>query len=107
MANPVFTNQRRKRLAEIAPAQVYRAKVIVDVRDAAAFSTSHIAGAINLRRDLLEHKIAEVVEDSSTPILVYCSIGKEAPSCAEKLVNLGYQDVSLLKSAMILCFSAQ
>jgi rhodanese-related sulfurtransferase len=100
MENRVFTDQERKQIKEINPSQVYRAKVIIDVRQANAFSTGRIAGAINLRADLLEQKIAEVVKDLSTPILVYCSIGKESPSSAEALVNLGYQDVSLLKGGL-------
>jgi rhodanese-related sulfurtransferase len=100
MENRVFTDQARKQIKEISPSEVYRAKVIIDVRQAAAFSTGRIAGAINLHADLLERRIAEVVKDLSTPILVYCSIGKESPSSAEKLVNLGYQDVSLLKGGL-------
>jgi rhodanese-related sulfurtransferase len=100
MEHRVFTDQGPKQIKEISPSQVYRAKVIIDVRQANAFSTGRIAGAINLRADLLEQRIAEVVEDFSTPLLVYCSIGKESPSSAEKLVNLGYRDVSLLKGGL-------
>jgi rhodanese-related sulfurtransferase len=100
MERQILTKEKGTPLREINPSQVYRAKVIIDLREADAFSTGHIAGAINLHQDLLEQRITEVVEDTSTRLLVYCAIGKEAPLRAVQLVDLGYQDVSFLKGGL-------
>ena len=63
---------------------------IVDVRNHEEYVAGHIKGAINI--PLL--KIEDIDIDTSNQIIVYCQSGKRSSQAAEKLINMGYKDVS-------------
>jgi glyoxylase-like metal-dependent hydrolase (beta-lactamase superfamily II)/rhodanese-related sulfurtransferase len=47
----------------------------------------------NVPRGWLEFRIAELVPDKATPIVVYCGRNERSPLAAETLTALGYKDV--------------
>jgi rhodanese-related sulfurtransferase len=88
---------------EITPRQLARTKplpVIIDIREEKQFLSGHIAGAEHIRRGELELKVARIAPELTTPILVYCAVGSEAPLAAEKLARMGYRNVSSLRGGL-------
>jgi len=47
----------------------------------------------NLNRGWLEFRIADLVPDKSTPIVVYCGINQRSPLAADTLAKMGYTNV--------------
>lgn len=88
---------------EMTPRQLARTKplpLIIDIREEQQFASGHIAGAEHISRDDLELKVTEIAPELSTPILVYCAVGSQAPLAAEKLAQMGYRNVSSLKGGL-------
>ena len=88
---------------EITPRQLARTKplpVIIDIREERQFWSGHIAGAEHITRDELEMKVARIAPELTTPLLVYCAIGSEAPLAAKQLARMGYRNVSSLKGGL-------
>ncbi|MEM9668990.1 MAG: rhodanese-like domain-containing protein [Pseudomonadota bacterium] len=51
-----------------------RSTIILDTRSVAAFNEGHLEGAVNLTfADFTEDKLAEVIPDRTTRILIYCN----------------------------------
>lgn len=98
-----YADQAQSQIAEISPQELSRSKplpVIIDVREADEYAQGHIAGAKLLSRGTLEQKADQLIPDFSTPLVVYCSRGERAPSVAEDLLRMGYQDVRSLKGGL-------
>jgi rhodanese-related sulfurtransferase len=88
-----LADQARRRIEEISPHELARAKplpVIIDVRESEEFADGFVARAQHLSRGVLEQKIANVVPDFSTPIVLYCDRGERAALAAENLLKMGY-----------------
>ena len=51
------------------------------------------ARTYNIPRGWLELRIADIVRDPRTPIVVYCGINERSPLAAATLTAMGYQDV--------------
>jgi rhodanese-related sulfurtransferase len=88
---------------EITPRRLARTKplpIIIDIREERQFLRGHIAGAEHITRDELELNVTRIAAELTTPILVYCAVGNEAPLAAEKLVRMGYLNVSSLKGGL-------
>ncbi|MCK4278422.1 MAG: rhodanese-like domain-containing protein, partial [Desulfurellaceae bacterium] len=60
-------------------AEISKAKagelVILDVREPSEYKAGHIPYAKSLPRGLMEFKIAKLVPDKATPIVIYCKSG--------------------------------
>jgi rhodanese-related sulfurtransferase len=98
-----LADQARCRIEEITPYELDRAKplpVIIDVRQSEEYADGYVARAKHLSRGVLEQKIAEVVPDFSTPIVLYCDRGERAALAAENLIKMGYQHVRSLKGGL-------
>lgn len=98
-----LADQARQRIAEINPHELARAKplpVIIDVRECEEYADGYVARAKHLSRGVLEQKIAEVVPDFSTPIVLYCDRGERAALAAENLIKMGYQYVRSLQGGL-------
>jgi rhodanese-related sulfurtransferase len=68
--------------------------VLLDTRETKEFKVSHIKNAINVGFDKFDgKKIATIVPDKNTTIVVYCSIGVRSEIIGEKLKKLGYKNV--------------
>lgn len=70
-----------------------RAAVLLDVREAAEHEKSHVPGALNIPRGVIEWKIANVSHDPAKPILVHCATGGRAVLAAKSLSDIGYTNV--------------
>lgn len=98
-----LADQARRRIQEISPHELARAKplpVIIDVREGDEYADGHVARAKHLSRGVVEQKIAEVVPDFSTPIVLYCDRGERAALAAENLIKMGYQYVRSLQGGL-------
>jgi rhodanese-related sulfurtransferase len=98
-----LADQARRRIEEISPLELARAKpwpVIIDVRESEEFADGYLAKAKHLSRGVLEKRIAEVVPDFSTPIVLYCDRGERAALAAENLIKMGYQYVRSLQGGL-------
>jgi rhodanese-related sulfurtransferase len=98
-----LADQARRRIEEISPHDLGRAKplpVIIDVRESEEYADGYVARARHLSRGVLEQKIAEVVPDFSTPIVLYCDRGERAALAAENLIRMGYQYVRSLRGGL-------
>ena len=98
-----LADQARRRIEEISPHELARAKplpVIIDVRESEEYADGFVARAQHLSRGVLEQKIADVVPDFSTPIVLYCDRGERAALAAENLLKMGYQYVRSLQGGL-------
>jgi rhodanese-related sulfurtransferase len=98
-----LADQARRRIEEISPHELARAKpipVIIDVRESEEYADGFVARAKHLSRGVLEQKIADVVPDFSTPIVLYCDRGERAALAAENLLKMGYQYVRSLQGGL-------
>jgi rhodanese-related sulfurtransferase len=98
-----LADQARSRIEEISPHELARAKplpVIIDVRESEEYADGYVSRARHLSRGVLEQRIAEVVPDFSTPIVLYCDRGERAALAAENLVKMGYQYVRSLQGGL-------
>jgi rhodanese-related sulfurtransferase len=102
----------RSEAVEISPAQAAEADnhselaLILDVREPGEFKDSHVPGALNIPRGLLEIRAdpaspaanASLSADQSARILVYCTKGPGARSllAAQTLTSMGYEHVEVL-----------
>ncbi len=71
----------------------------VDVRTPQEFASGHVPGAINIPRDQLASRLAEL-EDARDRLVVYCERGPRAAAAAATLANAGFTGVRHLKGDM-------
>lgn len=69
---------------------------IIDVREPDETASGFLPGALLLPRGRLEENVAEHVPDRSTPIYVYCAMGRRSALAAESLARMGYTNVHAL-----------
>ena len=66
--------------------------IVLDVRTLQEYETGHIIGALNLpNEDIWEEP--EILPDMEQTILVYCRSGNRSKQAAQKLADLGYENV--------------
>ena len=68
--------------------------IILDVRTPEEYAEGHIPGAINVPNEAIGSAEIPELPDKSQHILVYCRSGRRSKEAAEKLVKLGYTNVS-------------
>ena len=68
--------------------------IILDVRRPDEYAEGHIPGAINVPNEKIGTSEIPELPDKSQLILVYCRSGNRSKQAAEKLVKLGYTNVS-------------
>jgi len=68
---------------------------VLDVREPEEFATTHLPGAINLPRGVLEFRLADIeaLRDLRAPVLVYCKTGGRCALAAHTLQQMGYAQV--------------
>ena len=57
------------------------------------YLAGHVQGAINLPLDQFAQRIAEVVPNKATPVLLYCLSGARSGAACSHMQQLGYTDV--------------
>jgi rhodanese-related sulfurtransferase len=94
----------RARIREIQPAELLDLQQfgcpIVDVREPDEFAESHIPGAVNIPRGLLEFEVdghpavnyatAAALSHRERPVVLYCLSGGRSALAAEALLRLGF-----------------
>jgi phage shock protein E len=65
-------------------------RVVIDVRTFEEFQSGHLKEATNVPLSEIESRIATVVSDKNTPVLLYCRSGARSASAMETLLRLGY-----------------
>ena len=69
----------------------------IDVREADEFAVSHLAEARNVLTGI---EISKLVQDKTSPIVVYCSVGYRSAAVAAELEALGYTSVRNLRHSL-------
>jgi rhodanese-related sulfurtransferase len=105
-ANDARTRIREVEIFEI-PSPGEKGTVYLDVREVDEFNSGHIQGALNLPRIEIEQKIAKIVPEQSTLIVVYCAVGHRSAIAADTLQDLGYTQVLSLKGGLLSLASNQ
>ncbi|MBB5321004.1 rhodanese-like domain-containing protein [Marinobacter oulmenensis] len=80
---------------EQADAAIKDADLLLDVRDADEYRTSHIPGAVNISRGMLEFKFSNdpSLENRDMDIVLYCKTSGRAALSAKALKDMGYRSV--------------
>ena len=75
---------------------------LIDTRTEAEFNEGHIPGAINIdvNESDFESKVGQKV-DKNRPIALYCRGGRRSKIAAERIVALGYDDITELNTGFI------
>ena len=68
-----------------------RSLVVLDVRTAAEFAEGHIPGAINIPREELAARAAELADARDSDIVVYCKTGPRATEAIGVLEKQGFK----------------
>ncbi|MGB6976510.1 MAG: rhodanese-like domain-containing protein [Gammaproteobacteria bacterium] len=63
--------------------------VVVDVREATAYDSGHILGAINVPQNKIENELPQLEKLKDKPIIVVCASGQESLKAANKLRKPG------------------
>lgn len=70
------------------------AALILDVREDAEYITGHADGAVLLPLDTIDAaSAAAVIPTKDTPVFPYCRSGNRSRQAAQKLIELGYEQV--------------
>lgn len=67
--------------------------VLIDVRTEEEFKTIRIPGSILIPNTEIKEKIANVVPDKDTPVILYCRSGNRSAQAAKVLTGMGYTKV--------------
>ena len=67
--------------------------IIVDVRTQEEYDAGYIEGAVLIPDFDIETKAESLLPDKDATILVYCRSGRRSALAAQKLVELGYQNI--------------
>lgn len=76
--------------AKEAQAYLRRGALLIDVRTAAEFGSSHLPKALNLPLSEIETSIARHVPDKNRVLLLHCHSGMRSAVARRKLTALGY-----------------
>ena len=75
---------------------------LIDTRTEAEFNEGHIPGAINIdvNESDFEAKVGQKI-DKNRPIALYCRGGRRSKIAAERIVALGYDDITELNTGFL------
>ncbi|TKV69204.1 sulfurtransferase [Marinobacter panjinensis] len=75
---------------------IRKADMLIDVRDPDEYRTSHIPGAVNISRGMLEFKFSNdpALESRDLNIVCYCKTSGRAALSAKALQEMGYLHVT-------------
>lgn len=70
--------------------------IIVDVRTGEEYKEGHVPNALNIDiyGEQFEDEIVKAIPDKTTPVYIYCKSGKRSMQASEKLVALGYTNIT-------------
>ena len=67
--------------------------VVVDVRTREEYDGGHIENAVLVPNESIGSEMPEALPDEEATLLVYCRSGRRSKDAAQKLLELGYQNV--------------
>lgn len=75
---------------------------LIDTRTEAEFNEGHIPGAINIdvNESDFDAKVGQKI-DKTRPIALYCRGGRRSKIAAERIVALGYDDITELNTGFL------
>ncbi len=71
---------------------------VIDVREQNEWDTGHVAGATLVPLAEVPQRIAEVVPDRDTPLVVHCAVGGRSTKATAWLEQMGYTNVANVKA---------
>ena len=74
--------------------------VVIDVCSPEEFAQGHVIGAKNLPLGELEAKLAQVVKNKATPVVMVCQVGARSARAAATAQKLGYENVQSLAGGL-------
>ena len=80
---------------ELQEAIAAGAVTVVETLRAEHYADGHLPGAVHLHFEEVEERAHELIPDTGTPIVTYCSNSacRNSDIAAARLVKLGYRDV--------------
>lgn len=73
--------------------------VLVDVRTDDEYIAAHLPGAIHINRGLIEWVMPKTVQDTDSKIYVYCRTGARSAFVTQRLIEMGYTNVTNIYDA--------
>ena len=73
---------------------------LLDVREKGDFVQRHIFHAVPIPRGLIELRVPQRLPDQTVPVIVYDEDGHRARMAAERLREMGYEDVRILEGGL-------
>lgn len=67
--------------------------VFIDVRSATEFASGHVPDAINIPREKIVERIAEIEKFKDRPLILNCASGMRSSSACGELKKRGYEKV--------------
>ena len=95
--------EAKKEIQEVplanAEAAIKNADLLLDVRDADEYRSSHIPGAVNISRGMLEFKFTNdpALENRQMKIVLYCKTSGRAALSSKALKEMGYMNVQSIE----------
>ncbi len=95
--------EAKKEIQEVplanAEAAIKNADLLLDVRDADEYRSSHIPGAVNISRGMLEFKFTNdpALENRQMKIVLYCKTSGRVALSAKALKEMGYMNVQSIE----------
>lgn len=74
--------------------------VVIDIRDANAYSNGHITNAIHISYTELDKNIKYLEQYKHQPLIIVCAMGKKSRYLIKKLRKQGYGKVYILMGGM-------
>ncbi|PUE34275.1 rhodanese-like domain-containing protein [Limnohabitans sp. Jir72] len=74
--------------------------VVIDVCEPGEFAQGHVIGAKNLPLGDLEAKLAQVVKNKATPVVMVCQVGARSARAAATAQKLGYDNAQSLAGGL-------
>lgn len=74
--------------------------LVIDVSNSSDFARGHIVGAVHMTPSRIESGNQELLKAEDRPVLLYCKNGQVSPQMANRLVKLGFSDVSVLAGGL-------
>lgn len=99
--------EAKSRIREISPealktlATRHRTYILIDVREDSEWAAGHAAGAVHVRRGLLEKDIEAQAPRKDAQIVLYCQRGGRSALAADTLQKMGYSDVYSLAGGFL------
>jgi len=75
--------------------------VVVDVNKPEHFALSHIPKATNIPLESINNDNSKLLKLKEKTVILTCQSGNRSQSAAKKLVDLGFQDVNVLRGGIL------